>query len=373
LRGENDVPKALMFAGSCNGALPYVRNPKGVGISAFRVDLGTGAAEHLADETDVLNPTFVAMSADGRSLLASSELAGAAEGMLSAYAVDPASGRLGLLSRVGTRGATPAHVSFDHSGRYAASVNYGDVALPASAGASVVVYRRGPGGEIEAVTSQATISGHGPDAARQDRPHAHCVRWTPDNRFVVVADLGVDRLVVFRFDATAGSLTKHGEAELAPGAGPRHFVFDAGGAHAYVANELNSTLTSFAVDPETARFTPLAAEPTVPAGFSGTNYPAAIQLAPDGKHVFVANRFHDSIARFAIDSGGAARLVDEIPSGGSVPRDFAFDPSGRILAVANQESDRISLFRYAGDRLIPFGRPFFCGSPTAIAFHPALQ
>jgi len=373
LREENDVPKALMFVGSCNGTLPYVRSPKGVGISSYLVDLESGAAEHLADETDVINPTFVAVSRDGRSLLASSELAGDAEGMLSAYAIAPASGRLGLLSRVGTRGITPAHLSFDHSGRYAASVNYGDVALPESAGASVVVYRRGPDGEIDAVTSQATISGHGPDAARQDRPHAHCVRWTPDNRFVVVADLGVDRLVIFRFDATAGSLSKHGEAELAPGAGPRHFIFDANGTHAYVANELNSTLTSFAVAPNTGTFTPIAAESTLPPGFAGTNYPAAIQLTPEGKHIVVANRFHDSIARFSIAPDGAARLLDEIPSGGSVPRDFAFDPSGRILAVANQESDRICLFRYGDGRLSPLGEPFFCGSPTAIAFHPALQ
>lgn len=362
-----------MFVGSCNGALPYVRNPKGVGISAFRVDIETGAAEHLADETDVLNPTFVVISRDGRSLLASSELAGAADGMLSAYAIDPASGRLGLLSRVGTRGVTPAHVSFDQSGRYAASVNYGDLALPTSAGASVVVYRCGLDGEIEAVTSQATISGHGPDAARQDRPHAHCVRWTPDNRFVVVADLGVDRLVIFRFDATAGSLSKHGEAELAPGAGPRHFVFDAGGRHAYVANELNSTLASFAIDPESGTFTAIGAESTLPVGFTGTSYCSAIQFTPDGTQILVANRFHDSIARFAIDAAGCARLVDELPSGGAVPRDFAFDPSGRILAVANQESDRIGLFHYADRRLVPLGAPFFCGSPTAIAFHPMLQ
>jgi 6-phosphogluconolactonase len=199
------------------------------------------------------------------------------------------------------------------------------------------------------------------------------VRWTPDNRFVVVADLGVDRLVIFRFDATAGSLSQHGEAELAPGAGPRHFIFDANGTHAYVANELNSTLTSFAVAPNTGTFTPIAAESTLPPGFAGTNYPAAIQLTPEGKHIVVANRFHDSIARFSIAPDGAARLLDEIPSGGSVPRDFAFDPSGRILAVANQESDRICLFRYGDGRLSPLGEPFFCGSPTAIAFHPALQ
>jgi 6-phosphogluconolactonase len=365
------MAKALMFVGSCTSKLGYVAKPAGQGISALRVDIETGAAEVLSHEANVVNPTFVAVAPDGRALLAVSELAGANEGRLSAYSIDAGSGSIGLLDRIGTHGYTPAHAGFDRSGRFAGAVNYSD-APAGTRSTSVLVVERTAEGGIGAVTGEAEHQGEtGPDTGRQDRSHAHCVRWTPDNRFVVVADLGLDRLVVHRFDAATGALSPHGEAALAPGAGPRHFVFHPNGRWAYVANELNSTVMSFAFAAADGTFTPIGVTPTRPAAASGINYPAAIQIDATGRFVLVSNRGDDSLARLAVGADGVARFESTTPSGGRVPRDFAFDPSGRLVAVANQESDRIDFFRYADGELTRLGH-VAAGSPTAIAFHPTL-
>ena len=366
------MAKALMFVGSCNGVLGYVPEPKGKGISAYRLDLETGAAEFLAAETDIVNPTFVAVAPDGKSLLAVSEFAGAVEGELSSYALGAATGKLTLRGRTGTRGWTPAHLSFDASGRYAAAINYGD-APPDQPGVSVVVVERTADGGIGRVVAEATHKGSGPDAGRQSRPHAHCVRWTPDNRFVVVADLGIDALVVYRFDAATGAIAHLRDVALTPGAGPRHFVFHPDGRYVYVANEMSSTVASFAFDAADATFRMLGESSTLPQATPG-NSCSAIQISSDGAHLFVGNRGHNSVARFSIDASGIARFIGTTPCGGKVPRDFAFDPSGRVLAVANQASDVITLFRLdpkSGD-LLPLGMPISSGTPTAIAFHPTL-
>ena len=366
------MAKALMFVGSVNGTIGYVAVPRGQGISAYRLDLETGAAEFLAAETAVANPTFCAVAPDGKSLMAVSERAGVVEGELSAYALDAATGRLVRRGAVGTHGWTPAHLSFDGSGRYAAAVNYGD-APPDQPGASVVVVERTVDGGIGRVVSEATHKGSGPNTGRQSRPHAHCVRWTPDGRFVVVADLGIDALVVYRFDAATGAIVHHRDVAATPGAGPRHFVFHPNGRFLYVANELSSTVASFAFDAADATFNMIGEISTLPQPVEG-NSCSAIQIASDGRHLFVGNRVHDSVARFSIDASGIAHFLGTTPCGGKIPRDFAFDPSGRVLTVANQASDVISLFRYdpkSGD-LTAFGTPIASGSPTAIAFHPTL-
>lgn len=366
------MPSALFYVGCCNRALGYVKNPAGKGISAFRLDLATGSVQALGITEGIDNPTFLEVAPDGRSLSAISEVAGRNEGDITAYGIDPDTGELTYLSRQPTRGDGTAHTSHDKSGRFAAIANYSGLPAQAKPNQSIAIYPRDPDGTLRPPVSEVRHHGSGPNAQRQERPHAHCVRWTPDNRFVVVADLGIDRLLVYRFDQTSGALTPHGETLLPPGSGPRHFRFHPSLPFAYLVNELTCTLASLAFNAEAGTFEILAIEPTTPEPVPG-NSCSAIDIAAGGNHLYVGNRGHDSLSGFAIDrSSGIARLIGTTPCGGRVPRDFAFDPTGQVLVVANQDSDLITLFRHAPQTgaLAPLGAPIPSGSPTVIAFHP---
>ncbi len=370
------MSKVLFYVGSCNRALPYFATANGKGIAAFRLDTATGAIEPLGLTEGIDNPTFIAVAPDGMSLSATSEVLGWNEGTITAYAIDPISGDLDYLCKQPTRGDIAAHLSYDATGRFAASVNYAVLPISAKPNRSLVVYPRAPDGALGAPIAEMSVAGQGLDPARQDRPHAHCVRWTPDNKFVVVADLGLDRLMVYRFDPHHGQLTAHAEAVLPAGSGPRHFAFHPSRPFAYVVNELNSTVASFAFDAAAGIFTFLTAEATVSDDARGHNHCSAIKLAPSGQHLFVGNRGDDSLSRFDIDPvSGVARLAVTTPAGGKTPRDLEFDPTGTILAVANQDSDQITLFRYNAltGALTILGAPISTGTPTAISFHPALR
>lgn len=367
------MPSALFYVGCCNRGPSYVRNPSGKGIAAFRLDLTTGAVEALGVTEGIDNPTFINVAPDGISLSAISEVSGWNEGDVTAYGIDYASGALTYLSKQPTRGDGTAHNSHDGTGRYAAIANYSGLPADARPNQSVVIYPRAADGTVLTLSDEVRHYGRGPDD-RQERPHAHCVRWTPDNRFVVVADLGIDKLVIYAFDATSGTLTPHGQTTMPPGSGPRHFRFHPSLPFAYCVNELTSTLATLAFDPEAGTLDILAIEPTTPQPVAG-NSTSAIDIPQGGAHVFVGNRGDDSIAGFAIDpTTGMAQFIGTTPCGGKIPRDFAFDPSGTVLAVANQESNLVSLFRYAPDTgaLTPVGTPIATGSPTVIAFHPKI-
>lgn len=369
------MPSALFYVGCVNRPLGYVKNVAGKGISAFRLDLQTGSAEELGITEGIDNPTFVEVARDGVSLSAVSEVAGWNEGDITAYSINQATGALTYLSKQPTRGDGTAHNSHDNTGRFAAIANYSGLPADAKPNQSIAIYLRDPDGTLRPSVSEGRHHGTGPIIDRQERPHAHCVRWTPDNRFVVVADLGIDKLVTYRFDESTGALSPHGETALPPGSGPRHFRFHPSLPFAYLVNELTCTLASLRFDAEAGTFEILAIEPTTPEPVEG-NSGSAIDIAAGGKHLYVGNRGHDSVAGFAIDQAtGIARLIGTTPCGGRVPRDFSFDPTGQVLVVANQESDRLSVFRYeaASGALTPIGSPIPSGSPTAIAFHPTIS
>ena len=369
------MSSALFYVGGINRGIGYVAKPVAKGIAAFRLDLDTGAVQPLGTTEGIDNPSFVEVSHGGKSLAAVSEVDGWNEGLVSGYAIDPATGALEYLSKQATRGDYTAHLGHDRSGRFVGIANYGGLPVTARPNSSIAIFSRGADGTLGSLVAEATHSGVGADPERQERPHAHCIAWTPDNRFVVVADLGIDRLVIYRFDETTGALSPHGELVLPPGSGPRHFKFHPTLPYAYLANELTCTLASLAFDAAEGSFTILAEEATLsPEGRAGSSC-SAVAIAAGGRHIYVGNRVDDSVAGFAIDqASGIARLIGTTPCGGRIPRDFAFDPTGTVLAVANQESDRINLFRYAAETgaLVPFGAPIPTGSPTAIAFHPVI-
>lgn len=370
------MASALLYIGGVNRGIGYVAKAAGEGIAAFALDLESGNAEALGVTSGIDNPTFVAVAPDGQSLAAVSEVDGWHEGLITAYELKAGTAGLRYLNKQPTRGDYTCHLGFDNSGHYVGIANYGGLPVTERPNRSFAIYPRHADFSLGAPCAEITHEGTGPDASRQSRPHAHCIRWTPDNRFVIVSDLGLDRLMIYRFDDKTGAVEKHGEARLADGAGPRHFLFHPAMPVLYCVNELDCTVSTLAFDPGTGDLLVLASVSTLPAGGHAGSSGSAIGIAAGGRHLYVGNRGHDSVARFAIDQeSGLLRFLGTTPAGGRIPRDFAFDPTGSVLAVANQESDCVTLFRYqpeSGD-LEPLASPIRVGSPTAIAFHPTLR
>jgi 6-phosphogluconolactonase len=366
------VSKTIMYVGCRNRLAGSGDSARGEGIAAFTFDTANGWLVALATTGGIDNPTFLAISPDGRHLYATSEVVGWDEGTVTAYAIDPSTGALAYINKQPSRGSLPAQLSFDETGRHLLAVNYSIGPMTQRPNRSVVVFPRAADGELLAPVAEITHTGHGPNPTRQDRPHPHCVRTTPDNRFAVVADLGLDRLAVYRFDAATGGIESLAGAALSPGSGPRHFAFHPKLPLAYVANELNSTLTTLSFDVANGSFSLLSAISTLPVGEKSTaNSCSEIAISPEGRHLYVGNRGHDSVACFAIDeTEGRAIFLSTTPSGGRTPRHFAFDPSGAFLVVGNQDDDCIAVFKVehrTGDLRLVSGVTY-SGTPTCIAF-----
>jgi len=218
--------------------------------------------------------------------------------------------------------------------------------------------------------------GSGPDHERQEGPHAHFIEVTADNRYAVAADLGLDELLLYRFDAAKGSLTPNDPpfAKVEGGAGPRHFAFHPSGKYAYVVDEMKSTVNAFAYDSEHGTLKVTQTLSTLPAGFSGKNDTAELAMHPSGKFVYASNRGHDSIAVFAVNpKNGTLTLVENAPTLGKTPRSFEIDPTGTRLFAANQESGTIVVFRIdpKSGRLSPTGETLNVPAPVCVKFLPA--
>jgi 6-phosphogluconolactonase len=336
------------------------------GIYHLTLDLATGALAAAGEPTTAVNPSFLAFHPSGRYLYAVNETGESRRGesgAVSAYSIDAKTGALTFLNRQASGGAAPCHLSLDIPGRHLFVANYG--------GGSVAVLPIEPGGRLGPATSVVRHEGRGSNPRRQEAPHAHAVHLDPTNALALVADLGLDRLVAYRFDPRQGALIAHEPAtvRMSPGAGPRHFVFHSDGRLLYVLNELGSTVTALRYDAPHASFAEFQSVSTLPEGFAGENAPAEIAVRADGKFLYASNRGHDSIAIFAIEAS-TGRLA---PQGhrltqGKGPRHFAIDPTGAYLLAANQDSDSIVVFRIdaASGRLEPVGPPFRVPKPVCV-------
>jgi 6-phosphogluconolactonase len=216
-------------------------------------------------------------------------------------------------------------------------------------------------------------AGNGPNAERQEAAHAHCIVADPSNRFVLAADLGVDRVFVYRLDLEGKSLrhVEGGDAVMHSGAGPRHIAFHPTQPLVYVTNELDSTVATLRFDAERGVLSPLDARSTLPAGWTGTNYPADIHVAPSGRTLYVSNRGHNSIAVFSVaESTGALALDQVVSTDGDWPRNFSLDPTGRWLLVANQKSGSVVVFGrdQKSGRLTPTRQRIAVPSPACLRF-----
>ena len=361
---------ALVFTGSTRVAAAdffvYYGSPDGgagKGISLGRFDSATGAltAPQLAVQAE--GPSFLALAADGKHLYACLEKAGS----VGAYAIDPATGALRLLNTQPSGGAGPCHLSFDRTGRFVLVANY-------DAG-SVAVFPLAADGTLGGRTGFDQHTGKGPNAERQEGPHAHGIITDPTNRFALCCDLGNDRIHVYRFDASTGTLTPNTPATLsvAPGAGPRHPLFSADGKVLYVINEMGATVTAFNWDAARGTATEFQTVSTLPADFKAFNKDAEVKLHPNGKFLYASARGHDSIAVFAIEPAtGRLTLAQDVSTRGQFPRHFNFDPTGAFVVAGNQDSNTVVAFRAdaATGRLTPVGEPVAAPAPICMLFLP---
>ena len=334
------------------------------GIYRLRLDLTTGALATDGEPTEAVNPSFLAFSPDGSRLFVVNETGdsqSAAPGQVSAFAVDAATGALTFLNQQSSGGPAPCHVSVDSQGRHVLVANYW--------GGSVSVFPVDADGRLGPATAFVQHEEANAIPGKDALPHAHSIDLDAANRYAIVADLGLDRLFAYRFDATRGTLTAPAGISLPLGAGPRHFTFHPDARHGYVINEGNSTLTAFAYEPEAGALRELQTLSTLPAGFSGRNSTAEIAVSPDGRFLYGSNRGHDSLAIFAIDAGtGKLTPIGHEPTRGQHPRHFALDPTGAYLLAANRDSDSVTVFRIARTtgKLEPIGAPFRIPRPVCL-------
>jgi len=337
------------------------------GIYAYRFDAGTGEVTALGVAAETTNPSFVAVHPNRRFLYAVNEVQkykGESSGRVSAFGIDRETGKLRFLNEVASRGADPCYVALDKSGKYVLVANY--------TGGSLAVFPVLDDGRLGEASSFVQHRGHGANPERQEGPHAHSIDVSADNRFALADDLGLDELLVYKFDSANGSLAPDPKfAKLDAAAGPRHFAFHPSGKFAYVVSELASTVTAFAYDAASGSLRSLQTISTVPKGFTGHNDDAEIAVHPSGKFLYASNRGNDSIAVFAVASRkGTLMLVEYVPTQGKTPRSFEIDPTGRFLFAANQDSDNIVIFRIdqRTGRLTPTGKVLQVPKPVCVKF-----
>lgn len=354
----------LMYVGCYNTG-------KEPGIHCYRLDLGTGALEYLADGPAVRNPSYLAIAPNHKYLYAVNEVdefEGQPAGSLSAFSIDAQSGALTLLNQKSSRGQGPCHVEIDETGKCALCANYGS--------GSVAALPIRPDGKLGDATAFVQDTGSGPNRERQAGPHAHSFNISPDNRFALAADLGLDKIFVYRLDAGACTLVPDDPpfARVPPGAGPRHMAFRPDGHYAYVINEMGSTVTAFNYRADDGRMHEIQTVSTLPSDFHGSNTGAAIAVHPNGRFVYASNRGDNSIAIFSVDaSTGRLTVVGHQPCGGKTPRDFCVDPTGAYLIVANQDTNNVVEYRIdAGTgRLSATGSQIDVDRPVCVVMMPS--
>ena len=343
----------------------YTAKTHSKGIYEFEFDPATGkmSAAQVAGETK--DPSWVVVHPNGKFLYSVNETGKAST--VSAFAIEPGIAKLTQLNQMPALGEDPCYLSIDKTGKFLFVANY--------TSGNVVVFPIFTDGKLGDRTAVAADQGAlGPNKERQDGPHAHWIQTSADNHFVFVADLGLDRILAYRFDSAKGSLTPNSQFSsrlVDVGAGPRHGIFGIDGRYFYVVSELKSTIYEFAYVSNRGLFGFIGAVPMLPKGFSGRNDAAEIEIHPSGKFLYASNRGEDSIVVYAIDAkSGRLTPVEDVPTGGKEPRHFAIDPTGHFLLAENQLSDTIVEFRIdpASGKLAPTGETLSVPSPVCIAF-----
>jgi len=340
------------------------------GIYTSQLDLETGrlAPPRLAAET--VNPSFLAVDPTGHFLYAVNSISnfnGTKSGAVSAFAIDATTNKLTPLNQQSSGGTGPCHLVVDQSGRNVLVANY-------SSG-SVEVISIHPDGTLGEPSSFVQHHGSSVNPKRQQGPHAHSIYLDAANQFAMTADLGLDKLLVYRFDAVKGRLSPNvpPSVAVAPGSGPRHMAFHPNGRFAYVINEMGSTVTAFQYQSPAGVLETSQTITTLPKDFQGENTTAEIAIHPNGRFLYGSNRGHDSIAIFAVDSAtGRLTLLGHQSTQGKTPRNFGIDPTGTFLLAANQGSDNVVVLQIDAQTgmLVPTGHSIAISSPVCVTFLP---
>ena len=336
------------------------------GVYAFRFDDRTGGLTPVGLVAETPSPSFLTASANGHFVFAVNELqsfGGVASGSVTSFAADPVTAKLTQISVQPSNGAGPCHLALDRTGRYLAVANY--------SGGNFALFPVGADGRLQPATARVAGNRSEPGPTPPARPLGHMVGFDARNRFLIAADKGLDRLLVFRFDASTGGLTPNEppSAALPTGSGPRHFAFHPNGTWLFAISEQAATITTFSWDQNSGALTASGTVSTRPADVT-TGTTAEIAVHPSGKFVYGSNRGHDSIAVFAVGGGGALTLVEYQSTRGRTPRNFALDPTGRWLIAANQQSDTLAVFsiNQTTGALSPVGPLTSVGSPVCVLF-----
>ncbi len=338
------------------------------GIYVYDFDPVAGTLTFTGQTAKLTNPTFLAFHPGGHVLYAAGEVGdfgGKKAGCLAAFAVDAGTGGLRPLNQVSSGGSGPCHIAIDAGGHCVVAANYG--------GGSVCLAPVNADGSLLPVSDFHQHSGHGGDPKRQTAPHAHQTTVAPGDLWVLANDLGLDQVKVYGLDQDAGKLVPHSVGQLHPGAGPRHLDYHPGGRWVYVINELDSTLTAFTWDAEAGHLSHLATYPTLPAGWTGTNYPADLHISADGRFVYGTNRGHESLVAFAIDQvTGELSLVQHVSTFGKHPRNFAIVPGGKWVICSNQNTDNLVVYSRNEETgvLTPTGHQVTVPAPVCVLFSP---
>jgi 6-phosphogluconolactonase len=348
-------PSRLVYIGTYTGH-------GGQGIYAYRFDPAAGALTDLGLAARSENPSFLATDPAGTHLYAVNENA---RGAVSAFRIDGRGGRLIPLNQVLSGGAGPCALAVNRTGHFLFVANY-------SSG-SVALVPVQPDGSLSRASAVDRHRGSSIDRQRQQGPHAHSAAFSPDDRFALSADLGTDRIYIYRFEAARGRLVFAGYGPVEPGAGPRHLVFHPNGRFAYVIDELTDSVTQFLW--KDGALTPNGTVSALPPGYTGPKSGAEIQVDPSGRFLYASSRGDaNDIAIFAIDAAtGRLAPLGHVSSGGRTPRHFAIDPTGRCLFAANQDSNNIAVFRIdpLTGALTSTGESIAVPAPACVQFVPA--
>jgi 6-phosphogluconolactonase len=313
------------------------------GIYAYSFDTVSGQLTPLGLQTEAMNPSFLVISPDREFLYAVSEISNYEDqesGSLRAYRIANKTQSLTLLNERASLGTGPCYLSMDKTGKYLLTANYHS--------GSIAIFSILPDGHLGEASAFVQHHGSGIDPERQEGPHTHAINVTPDNRHVLVADLGLDKLFVYNFDSTHGTIVESASpfAVMPPGSGPRHVAFHPNGLFVYVINELASRITMFSYDSGSGTLSSGQTISTLADDFVGYSNAAELQVDAEGQFLYASNRGPDTIRTFAVDSAnGMLTPVSDVPSGGKTPHSVAIDPTGKFLLAANADSDTIVIFR----------------------------